>query len=273
MEVELAKKHAKVVLLEYQTDGHAPLLVITDDNEQYVAKSGKSHNPPITLTNEILCSFFLRIWGIPTPEIALIKVKPGIIDFQLSSVNRLHFYEDLCFGSKFIEEPIENINIFEVKTRAQYQRIENPTDFLWIALFDIWVENEDRKPSNPNLIFSNQNDTKGLTIYAIDHAYTFLTQRYTHLNPEWGVSQSDNDSILYSEIGKNLRQRVKTKEKKQYYEGFMKKIKDCQKNYFKILRNIPPELGLTGCDAIFLMRFLFDKNRNLAVFDDFIHRL
>ena len=83
--------------------------------------------------------------------------------------------------------------------KRTYNRLVNPLDVFHITLFDNWVENDDRKPTNYNLILE-PNDKK-FTAIPIDNAFIFSTQAYEHLNPEFGASVSVNDHLLVSELG------------------------------------------------------------------------
>ena len=61
---------------------------------------------------------------------------------------------------------------------------------LKIALFDILVENDDRKPTNNNIIV--QVVDKKYYFNAIDHAYVFNSLNYENLNPSYGVTNTYN---------------------------------------------------------------------------------
>lgn len=146
-------KRAKIIERELLTDGHSPLLVVTENYERYVAKNGKSQNPPLALINEWFCQRFLELWDIGVPEAALIEVPKVLLEHAtLSLHHRLHYYEAVCFGSKYITDATELNEFVFAEGKANHKAISNKLDFLHIALFDTWIENDDRKPTNHNLL-------------------------------------------------------------------------------------------------------------------------
>ena len=77
------------------------------------------------------------------------------------------------------------------------KQIKNIDDFLMIALFDIWLCNEDRYFGNPNLLL-NTEDT--LRFVPIDHTDIF-SSRNLHLDFE---HITYDESILKTEFAKKL---------------------------------------------------------------------
>lgn len=53
----------------------------------------------------------------------------------------------------------------------------------------------------------------------------------------------------------------------------MEKVSKCKEMYVRIVKSFPPELGFTGCQAIFVANFLFDPDRLNEVFAKFVARL
>ena len=62
---------------EIRTTGNSPIKVIGSDYNMYVAKNSKNKNPATDIINEVLAHYFLRLWKIPTPNIALITIDPA----------------------------------------------------------------------------------------------------------------------------------------------------------------------------------------------------
>jgi hypothetical protein len=258
---------------EYRTEGHKPLLVLAEDFELYVAKSSKAQIPPVSVTNELICSMFLNCWGLKTPASRILRINPEIIDISLSPTNKTSFYQELCFGSKLIPEAFEIQAFSSAKTQRQFVKLKQPMDLLWIGLFDMWVENEDRKPSNPNLLLVECNTTHRFEIYAIDHAYTFLSMRYDDLDPSWGVSQSYNDSILEATLVRDILPRLSKQQGPPQKVDFLSKIEFCQRNFSSFVRQLPDSLGMTPELTDCVAQFLFESKRNELVFEEFLARL
>ena len=66
---------------QYNTTGHSPYLVLTDNFEQYILKSPLNLNDKSSIVREFLCNQLLKIWQIKTPQGACLKLS----EFLLSS--------------------------------------------------------------------------------------------------------------------------------------------------------------------------------------------
>ncbi|RKE04435.1 HipA family kinase [Marinifilum flexuosum] len=257
---------------EIPTEGHSPLLILTEDFDSYYIKHSKGQTPATYLINEFLCHYFLKLWNLNSPDISAIKVDTNILPETLSQYHKLYFYEHVTFGSKRLDNVIEMNNLINIDGKADLNKFENPEDLIKLSLFDIWVENDDRKPTNPNVLFDFSE--KKIKIVAIDNAFTFSTMDYDSLYIE-GVSQSFNDNLLYSNFVKSickylLKQNGWTNYIKDY---FYLCIQNCKENFNEITENIPNELGLTDDLKEHLYSFLFNENRNKLVLTDFYSRL
>jgi hypothetical protein len=167
---------------EIKTDGHSPMKFICSDGNIYYVKyrSGKSFNKNelVFLLYEMLCSQLLQSLHIPTPLTTLIRISEGSFNSENLKVNRRYTKSNIiAFGSREIPNS-QLITDFEVIKRKQdFQKILNPLDLIRIALFDWWVDNNDRGKSlkiggfNYNLLLSPSNNKK--QIIAFDHAFTF----------------------------------------------------------------------------------------------------
>jgi len=261
------------IIKEIPTTGHQPLLVLADNYEQYFVKSSKGQHPTFELISEILCSYLLQLWKIPTPEIAIVNVGQKLLaNNTLSSYHKKYYFELPCFASKLIRSAIDSNVLFDKPQKLVYEQLHTPNTLLKIGLFDIWIENDDRKPSNHNLLLTPfQNKYRPL---AIDHAYTFNTLAYVHLNPDFGVSATFNESILYTDLALHIYSRIKDKNlwaskmEKYFYDC----LKKCEGFFDQITTKIPEEYGFVGVYETKIQDFLFDKRRNQAVFNDFLSR-
>jgi hypothetical protein len=167
-----------------------------------------------------------------------------------------------------------DLNEFTVaNNKSVFNKLYNPIDILRIGLFDLWVANDDRKPTNQNLMLSIDDGGK-YTITAIDHAFIFETLGYQHLNPKH-FSPSVNDHIILSNLAKIVKRYTNidasfVKSEKEYFYFC---LEESLKNFEKIINNIPIDLGLNNDLTNFLSQFLFDQERNEKVFAEHIYRL
>jgi hypothetical protein len=271
MAFSIDQKSAIKVLREYPTEGHRPLQVMTHDYQFYVVKSAKGQVPPLAIQNEILCHFFLRAWNILTPDIALIEMRPDQTQGHLSGHNKPNYYDGLMFGSKLINNAIEVNQLFLSDFKRHH--IYNPIELLKIALFDIWIENDDRKPSNFNLLLIEDAETRNLRFCAIDHAFVFASMKHLDLQADLGVCQSYNDSILFHEGLLNwCATYVSDGFLNVFQRLFQRLVQHCKEIFPSIVALLPPELGLGLDSQQHISDFLFDEKRNRIVFEEFTDR-
>lgn len=270
----LSYKQTTTIISQYDTEGHAPLLVLADDLEKYVLKFPKNASDKNSIVKEFLCHYLLKYWSISTPSIAALSVSPDLLvnSSILSRRDKVLIGDNICFGSRLIPYAVELNDFIEAKNKTSQKRIFNTEDIFKIALFDIWVENEDRKPTNNNILLDP--NKKGFILNAIDHAFTFSTLNFNELNfPP--LNYSYNESILYSTLAKSIIDN--TKLNREFYtkseEMFYLCIQNIEDNFSKIVDNIPENLDFSEDDKTILAEFLFNKERNVLVFQEYCYIL
>ncbi len=137
---------------KFETLGSRPLLVHASDLEFYVTKYPFYPNDS-KLLNEYLAFHFAKIWELPTPQMNLIDLKrehmpEKFLGMQLS----YHSIEKVLIGSQQLSGVIELKDKFSEGYRKNDLRRFNKKLLLKIALFDIWLSNEDRNTGNLNLL-------------------------------------------------------------------------------------------------------------------------
>ena len=190
---------------EIRTEGHSPLLVLTNNYESYYIKHTKGQTPATFLINEFICHYLLKSWNLNSPDISAVKVDTSILPNTLSQFHKLYFYEQVTFGSKQLENVIEMNKLINIDGKADLHKFEKPEDLIKLCLFDIWVENDDRKPTNTNVLFDISGEK--IKIVAIDNAFTFSTMNYDSLYKD-GISQSLNDNLLFSNFVKSICKHI-----------------------------------------------------------------
>ncbi|AFL79700.1 hypothetical protein Aeqsu_0173 [Aequorivita sublithincola DSM 14238] len=266
--------HTNAILKEIPTEGHSPLRVLGSDYQMYVAKNDKGKVPPYSLINEFLASYFLNKWEVATPEIKLITIAPALIlaKDNLSINHKPHYYNTPCFGSKYIENAIDVNALIVTEKKKAFNKINNPLDVFHITLFDTWVENDDRKPTNYNLILEPHKNK--FNVIAIDNAFIFSTMSYKDLNPEF-VAASGNDHLLVSDLGYLIKKYIQVTNSfiNNEREYFYLCIGRCEKDFDKFMSQIAGFYNIDLDSVIALKEFLFNKERNNKVFDEYVYRL
>jgi hypothetical protein len=161
---------------ELPTDGHSPMFFLCSDDNNYYLKylSGLSFNKLEIhcLVYEIICSALLQFFTISTPEIAIITLNEASYDIKSLKRNKRKARPGIqCFGSKEVIDSDLIRDTETIKKKKDFNKFSNKQDLVKIALFDLWVDNKDRKEGNYNLLTCMENDRK--KIYAFDHAFTF----------------------------------------------------------------------------------------------------
>lgn len=223
---------------KFQTQGSHPVLVTCNDLNDWVCKHDRNPN---SLLNELLASKFAQIWEIKTPEIALITVKKEHISekFHLP----YYLFEKECFGSRYLKNSKEiDLSMISLFNDTSFRRkLGNKNDFLKIALFDIWLANDDRNHNNFNMLLDA--DASNLNFfYAIDHVNIFNSNYLNH-----GISEmTENDSIINTELAKILF--GKNKKLIEIVNNLVENLylcsNECQKKLDEILDLAPESWGI-----------------------------
>lgn len=258
------------IIRKYKTDGHSPYLVLTNGFHRYVLKTPNNVYDKHSILKEFLCTQLLNVWQIPTPRIASLAISPVLTDTDFIIQDKRFNLSPVFFGSEFIEHSVDLQNFITAPGKVALRKIYNANDLILIALFDIWTENDDRKPSNNNLLFHPEG--KGMKLIPIDHAATFSSLEISSLQREY-VSFSDNDSILYCPLGKGVIRHASqagdllTRTREMFYL-----CTDNVATYFELIcRNMPPEFGLSKEETTILRAFLLNPVRNKKVFEQFTY--
>ena len=263
-------EHKTVTLIskQYTTGGHSPYLVLTDDFERYFLKPPLNSNDKSAIVREFICNQLLNVWKIKTPTAASLCLSDSLLTSEFVQKNRQLQLNSTFYGSTFEPNSIDLQKFFGASSKVGQRKLANIADLLDIALFDIWVENDDRRPTNNNIILKPVN--KLFQILPIDNALTFASRSFDSLNPEY-VSFSDNDSILYSPLGLSA---IGPAKKKKDWEPIAKEkfylcIREAERSFQQICDYLPTDYGLSNQEADCLKSFLFNPERNIKVFDQF----
>ena len=222
------------IIEKYDTRGSSPILVMGDDLNQWVCK----YNDLNKLFNELLASEFAKLWHINIPECALVEIDYDrhIVPFGDKKGLERRFFERECFGSRFLNNALDvNQSVFVDKNIVR--RIKNKEDFLKIALFDIWLANEDRNAGNYNLLLQS---VKGgyILLYIIDNTDIFnSSMAYT----QGIVEITEDDSVLKSDLATLLFKKDTsiTEKINSLLEDFPIFVKECKDRLSYILAQLP----------------------------------
>lgn len=257
----------------FTTTGSSPLLVTCNDLNDWVCKYDRF---PKYLFNELVASEFAKLWGINVPETSLIKVKKEHVPIEKFPKLNYNLFDKDCYGSLFLPNTKELDLTFtpSFKEKSFRDKILVKSDFLKIALFDIWLANEDRNYNNNNLLIHYAKDNS-LSFYAIDHVAIFNTSFFNY-----GIqSLTEDDSILNTDMAKLLfaNDRKLGETVNKLVESFYLCTKDCEYNLDNILALVPNSWAIDAVDIKAKMeQYLFNhawKKHCEDTFRAFIHSL
>ncbi|MBU1820766.1 MAG: hypothetical protein KKG00_04535 [Bacteroidetes bacterium] len=204
-----------------------PVLVSCEDFRDYVCK----YRFVDRQLKELIAWAFLNKWGVSVPEACLISVRRDhVSDVALGVGARYDYFERPVFGSLYL--PSVEIN------NLTYAKPHNRIDLLTIALFDLWLANEDRNHNNYNLLLVPQPNGKKI-IYPIDHGSCFNSSRIGTDKLE--VLTEDN-SLISTDFCKKVyaNSNVVARDCEIVLASFRKNVRLCKKSLPEIMNFVPP---------------------------------
>ena len=241
----------KAVERQYST-GEEPVLVLCSDKVEYICKYARSNGAAFKLVSELIGSQLALLWGLKTPSAAFVNIRPS---HWIKAGNT----GILAFGSRRLDKVIDvnNTTIGSIKSSENIL-----FDILDIALFDLWVANEDRNANNANLMY----DINLGAIISIDYGCIFNTAMY-----DYPMSQlTSTDTILASDLFYGIQKdypvdKVATKVMRNYNQN----IARCQQFINKIVMELPSQWNISTDAVQSKVAQLFDSKWCDSVLNNF----
>jgi hypothetical protein len=152
--------------------GSLPALVEADDDGLYVVKLRGAGQGPKALVAEIVAGELARALGLPIPELVLVDLDPHLPDAEPDpEIQELLAASSGCnVGLDFLPRSLPYV----AGAEPQPADPRLAADLVWL---DAFVENVDRTPRNPNLLWWHDR------IWLIDHGAA-LYRQHAGLDPE-----------------------------------------------------------------------------------------
>ena len=238
----------------YQT-GDRPILVLCADGYHYICKYKQPGYSANKLVNELIGSEFAREWRIDTPHNSLIVNDPIIWDDK----GITHDLKAPLWGSRKMDSVFDLSDINCNQIRPSFRSLY---DLLTIALFDMWMANEDRTCNNYNLLY----DMKQERIVSIDYGGIF-NSGITN-NPVCQLNTQD--SIISSNLYDSLKKADSERVSNSMRLTFLKNVSNCKRTSRELLNSIPLEWGIDVSMFEAKLNELFDVNWVNGVWNNFI---
>lgn len=244
----------------FETTGSNPVKILCDDLNEYVCKYSRNV-PASALFNEFLAAEFLKIWGLAVPNFNLVNIKPESIRADhISTIVQPGFFNRPCFGSQyndFGKEMDKSMSVLSTDPKI-VKKIRRKQDLLSIALFDLWMANEDRHHNNYNLLLNTDPE---YYFVPIDHEKCLNTHSLALHRPL--VMLTEDETLINTELTKlvfkdetNLGVLIE-----QVLENYYLCVPKCQKSLEKTINSMPEQWGIAKADKIALLNSsLFSEN-------------
>ncbi|MBI4645076.1 MAG: hypothetical protein HY738_00410 [Bacteroidia bacterium] len=217
----------------YTTKGSRPVLVLCNDFNFYVCKYNTSKGTANKLFNEYIAASFLKLWNIKVPDFVFVKVKKEHIIPQLNL--QPYYFDCTCFGSLHSKKYKEVDKFLNEMDYQQKKKYINKTDFLKIALFDIWISNEDRNYNNYNLMIDVENNNQ---FVPIDHETVFNTGNLHHGLVEITIDDTLINTPLLTRLF-NIKELTNQDFFNELENMYYLCIENCNNQLNKILKYVP----------------------------------
>jgi len=243
-----------------------PILVFCSDLEFYYCKYNTGFSSADRLLREYLSACFLEEWKLAVPDFAFIRIKKEHILSDLGIPFR--YFDSLCFGSRKIENAAEVTRFITETNQYQKRKFINLFDYLRIALFDIWVANDDRNHNNYNLLI--QAEEGKYRFVPIDHEAVFNSGNID--KPLYTISE--NSSLITAPLclrlfsAKELSNKGRIDEMKDY---FYLCVINCKQKLPQIINNVPEDWKINlALSLSYLENHLFVKKWIDECWDTFV---
>lgn len=231
MKLSTVKSIRKIDYL-YET-GDRPVQVACSDKNTYICKYMQSTNRAYKLVSELIGVLTAKAWNLSMPGYAFVDIS----DEHWEGCNVSHVLSAPAFGCKKLPEvtDINNMTFMQVASDEIVMR-----QLLGIALYDMWIANEDRTYNNANLLY----DVNEKQLISIDYGGIFNMATYGYPLSLLTLQ----DSILYSESFTHLSKNIESDKLLQiglsmrpYYLSSLRK---CKMNIREGLLQIPSEWNM-----------------------------
>lgn len=214
------------------TNGSMPIVILADDFEEYACK----YDQKSKLINEFIAHQFLQKWNLTVLPAAFVNInKNHVPERFLQGRIRLADFDKPAFGLRYNNDALDATNILLGLKSDNYElgKFVNRLDLLKIALFDLWIANDDRNHNNYNILIVNN------TFIPIDHSTIFDGGR---LGSEL-AQLTEDDSILSSDLALTfLNQKTKVEEEaNKLIQKFPTFVNDCHEILPVIIESLPRE--------------------------------
>lgn len=264
-----------IQILQILETNSFPIKIFGNDFNIYYAKTIFNYQPPfVDVINEMIGNKIYQSWGINVPKMCVLTIDNDLLQNFIKTSGMKTLYSKynsnkLFFvGFQEIEDQTElDCHSLSMNNKNDYNKFNNPIDFLNIAFCDIWLGNRDRRISNPNILIAQEG--KKLSFFAIDHTQLFAHQQtYKSLN----LSQMDfdrNNMLITSDLFKKICTFADQVVISKYSSTIIDCINNTNDNIANFFSDIPSDIGFSLKGRKKVISILADEDRNKRIAESF----
>lgn len=192
------------------------------------------------LFNEFVAARFLQIWDIEVLDPYALHIKEEHLPKQFYS-GKLQpaSLKQSLIGFPYLKNQ-KYLTQFDIGFKDNYtdkKKLVNLDQLIKIALFDLWIANDDRNWNNYNLLLESR--TNGFHFIPIDHETIFNSNSL-----QYGINiQTEQDTLILTDLFKSVISKFRVKELLHDYELIQKDfylcVANCKSEFNKLLEEIP----------------------------------
>ncbi len=212
-----------------------PIRLLASDFNDYYVKVQRSQQDA-GVVKEWLAAHFLKLWELPVPDFTVVQILPEHVPVGFHPDYQPYHFDRPAFASRAEENALEVSKLLETPNDYQRNLSGIGGELIWLALFDVWISNNDRHANHYNLMYSAAEAPKFLPI---DHGLTLDSIDYGN-DPE---RQTENDNLSDSPVFDRF---VTRKEMVDFGHGaaerralFREKAEACKTNLKDIIAQMP----------------------------------
>jgi hypothetical protein len=219
-----------------------------------------------------LAAQFLAVWGIYALDPCFVSIAEEhlpakMISGRLQPASLKHTMIGFPFVKNQKEVTLQDSGFADNLTDRK--KIKNSEALIRIALFDLWMANDDRNWNNYNMLIESKKD--GFYFIPIDHETIFNSNSLFY-----GLNiQTEDDSLIHtplfkSIVSKKLINNIFQQERK-IREDFYLCTANCKNELDKILEELPHDWNISiNTKRDLILKHLFSSEWSDDVFRNFL---
>jgi hypothetical protein len=250
-----------ISVLEVFDTGDRPIKILADDGNAYLIKHTILEGMQSKLVREWICYQLFQHLNVSIPKATLLSFEPLQFQNELKPLIG-RFADQVVFASQWLHARDIKDDFYSGISRRK-ESLRNPLELAKILVMDIWLKNNDRQPSNLNLIISKRK------IYAIDHAATFDQEPFSRLadstRKEYFVEPGEKGDLMVSSDFFNYYFRQHATEFEESGNQLCEKIELLDTTFLKsITDSIPAIWHIQEDEKAAIIEYLYDRKSKIS---------